>query len=154
VTRSTNLYGGGDLNGSRLVPEAVSAALAGRSPVIRSDGTPKRDFLYVEDAVRAYVALAGALADPAAGARGEAFNAGGDEPHTVREIVELVCRLAGTDVEPDIRGTGTPPGEIQHKYVDSSKLRRTTGWRPEVGLEEGIERTIAWYRTHARALAV
>src|SRR5204863_6277486 len=58
VTRFANLYGGGDLNGSRLVPEAVAAALAGRPPVIRSDGTPQRDFLYVEDAVAAYLAIA------------------------------------------------------------------------------------------------
>ena len=147
VTRSTNVYGGGDLNMSRLVPGAVTAALAGRAPVIRSDGSPKRDFLYVEDAVRAFLAIAGNE-----DARGEAFNVGGDGPHTVREIVELVCRIAGTDVEPDIRGTGTPAAEIRHKYVDSSKLRSTTGWRPQVGLEEGLERTIAWYRAHVPAL--
>jgi CDP-glucose 4,6-dehydratase len=152
VTRSSNVYGGGDLNWSRLVPEAVSAALAGRQPVIRSDGSPKRDFIYVEDAVRAFLALADVLGPEDGGARGEAFNVGGDEPHTVREIVELVCRLAGTDVEPDIRGTGTPAAEIRHKYVDSAKLRRTTGWRPEVPLEDGLERTIAWYRTHVQAL--
>ena len=66
VTRFANLYGGGDLNFSRLVPEAVAAALQGRRPVIRSDGTPERDFLYVEDAAAAYLAIADALADGAA----------------------------------------------------------------------------------------
>ena len=75
MTRFANLYGGGDLNRSRLIPEAVAAALAGRSPVIRSDGSPERDFLYVEDAARAYLAIAGAL-DGGKG-RGEAFNARG-----------------------------------------------------------------------------
>jgi CDP-glucose 4,6-dehydratase len=80
VTRFANLYGGGDFNPSRLVPEAVTAALAGRSPVVRSDGSPERDFLYVEDAVAAYLAIAGALGRASgadgAGAAGEAFNAG------------------------------------------------------------------------------
>jgi CDP-glucose 4,6-dehydratase len=156
VTRFANIYGGGDLNGSRLIPEAVAAALAGRAPVIRSDGSPERDFLYVEDAVAAYLAIAYALDEdgPAAGgARGEAFNAGGDAPHAVREVVELVCRVAGTDVEPDVRGAGTPTGEIDRQWVDSSKLRALTGWRPQVDLEEGLGRTVAWYRAHPEALS-
>ncbi len=147
VTRFANLYGGGDLNRSRLIPEAVTAALAARRPVVRSDGTPERDFLYVEDAVDAYLAIAGLLAE-GAGA-GEAFNAGGDRPHSVREVVDLVCRLAGTGVEPDIRGHGTPAGEISRQYVDSTKLRSLSGWVPATGLEEGLRRTIDWYRRHA-----
>jgi CDP-glucose 4,6-dehydratase len=150
VTRFANIYGGGDRNPSRLIPEAIAAALAGRAPVIRSDGSPERDFLYVEDAAAAYLAIADALdgSDPAHPARGEAFNAGGDTPHSVLDVVALVCRLAGTDVEPDVRGAGTPRGEIDRQFVDSTKLRDTTGWRPEVGLEEGLRRTIAWYREH------
>jgi len=146
VTRFANLYGGGDLNLSRLVPEASLAALAGRAPVIRSDGTLERDFLYVEDAVAAYLAIADLL-DDGRGA-GEAFNAGSDEPHAVLEVVELMCRLAGTDVEPEIRGAGTPPGEITRQWVDSTKLRSLSGWRPKVGLEEGLARTIDWYRRY------
>jgi CDP-glucose 4,6-dehydratase len=146
VTRFANIYGGGDRNPSRLIPEAIAAALAGRAPVIRSDGSPERDFLYVEDAAAAYLAIADAL--DATTARGEAFNAGGDAPHSVLEVVGLVCRLAGTDVEPDVRGHGTPDGEIDRQYVDSTKLRELTGWRPEVDLEEGLRRAIAWYREH------
>jgi CDP-glucose 4,6-dehydratase len=145
TTRFANIYGGGDRNPSRLIPEAIAAALAGRPPVIRSDGTPERDFLHVEDAVTAYLAIAAALPGPAAG---EAFNAGGDEPHPVGEVVRLVCRLAGTDVAPDIRGVGTPDGEIDRQYVDSAKLRALTGWSPQIGLEEGLRRTIDWYRRH------
>lgn len=154
VTRFANLYGGGDLNRSRLIPEAVVAALAGRAPVIRSDGTPERDFLYVEDAVSAYLLLADALdadegaAAGAARARGEAFNAGGGEPHAVRDVVARICRIAGTDVAPDVRGSGTPDGEIDRQWVDPSKLRALTGWEPAVGLDEGLERTVAWYRAH------
>ncbi|MDX6671121.1 MAG: hypothetical protein QOI91_1484 [Solirubrobacteraceae bacterium] len=147
VTRFANLYGGGDLNFSRLVPEAAAAAIQGRRPVIRSDGTPERDFLYVADAARAYLAIADAL-ESGDGAAGEAFNAGGGRPHSVLEVVDLVCRAAGTEVEPDIRGAGTPPGEIDRQYVDATKLRELTGWSPEVELEDGLARTVEWYRAH------
>ncbi|HKG38337.1 MAG TPA: NAD-dependent epimerase/dehydratase family protein [Conexibacter sp.] len=151
VTRFANLYGGGDLNRSRLIPEAIGAALAGRAPVIRSDGSPERDFLYVEDAVDAYLRLADAL--DGEGARGEAFNAGGGQPHAVRDVVARICAIAGTDVEPDVRGSGTPDGEIDRQYVDASKLRTLTGWQPRVDLDDGLRRTIDWYRAHPQALA-
>jgi CDP-glucose 4,6-dehydratase len=150
VTRFANLYGGGDTNRSRLVPEAVAAALAGRAPVIRSDGSPERDFLYVEDAARAYLAIWRALL--AGQGRGEAFNAGGGEPHRVADVVRLICRLAGSGVEPDIRGAGVPHGEIDRQWVDASKLRELTGWEPSVGLEAGLRLTIDWYREHPEAL--
>jgi len=151
VTRFANLYGGGDLNRSRLIPEAVGAALAGRAPVIRSDGSPERDFLYVEDAVEAYLLLADALDGDAV--RGEAFNAGGGQPRAVRDVVARICAIAGTDVEPDVRGTGTPAGEIDRQYVDATKLRALTGWEPQVDLDEGLRRTVEWYRAHPQALA-
>jgi CDP-glucose 4,6-dehydratase len=150
TTRFANLYGGGDRNRSRLVPEAIDAALAGRRPVIRSDGTPERDFLYVDDAVTAYLQIAEALDGD--GARGEAFNAGGGRPHAVRDVVEKICAIAGTDVEPDIRGTRAPAGDIDRQYVDTTKLRELTGWQPQVELEEGLRRTVAWYREHPAAL--
>ncbi|MEK6277323.1 MAG: NAD-dependent epimerase/dehydratase family protein [Actinomycetota bacterium] len=150
VTRFANLYGGGDLNFSRLIPEAVSALLDGRRPVIRSDGTPERDFLYVEDASRAYLAIADALEDAAAG---EAFNAGGEKPHSVAEVLQLLAEVSRTELEPDIRGSGNPEGEIDRQYVDSTKLREATGWRPEVDLRDGLARTIEWYREHPEARA-
>jgi CDP-glucose 4,6-dehydratase len=146
VTRFANLYGGADTNRSRLVPEAVCAALAGRAPVVRSDGSPERDFLYVEDAVRAYLAIWDVLGSE--GARGEAFNAGGGSPHRVGDMVALICRLAGSEVEPDIRGRGVPHAEIDRQWVDSSKLRELTGWEPQLSLEDGLRRTIDWYRDH------
>jgi CDP-glucose 4,6-dehydratase len=149
VTRFANLYGGGDLNRSRLIPEAVCAALQRRAPVLRSDGSPERDFLYVEDAVRAYLAI-WELLGRGTGA-GEAFNAGGGAPHRVGEVVELICRLAGTDVAPEIRGDGTPAGEIDRQWVDSRKLSELTGWRAEVALEDGLRRTIEWYRDNPAA---
>jgi len=148
VTRFANIYGGGDLNFSRLIPETVVAVLDGRPPQIRSDGSPERDFLHVDDAVVAYLAIAGALCD---GAAGEAFNAGGERPHAVREVVETIVSAGGGGIEPDFQGDGNPDGEIDRQFVDSSKLRELTGWRPEVGLEEGLRSTLAWYREHPEA---
>ena len=146
VTRFANLYGGGERNFSRIIPETVTAVLDGRRPVIRSDGSPERDFLYVEDAASAYLAVAEAL--ETAGVGGEAFNAGWGRPHPVREVIDLICELGPNDVEPDYQGTGNPPGEIDRQYLDSTKIRERTGWAPKVDLPEGISRTLEWYAAH------
>lgn len=145
VTRFANVYGGGDLNFTRLVPETAIAIAQRRAPRIRSDGSPKRDFLHVDDAVAAYLAIAAAL--ERARARGEAFNAGGDRPHSVREVVELMTAAAGGEVEPEF-GPAVPEGEIVDQYLDSSKLRELTGWAPAVDLPTGLSRTLEWYRDH------
>jgi CDP-glucose 4,6-dehydratase len=146
VTRLANIYGGGDRNFSRLVPESVTAVLDARRPVIRSDGSPERDFLYVEDAARVYLALAAALPDGRVA--GEAFNAGWGRPHAVRQVVELICELGPNDVEPDYRGTGNPGGEIDRQYLDSTKIRERIGWEPRIDLRDGISRTLEWYGAH------
>lgn len=149
VTRFANIYGGGDLNFSRLIPETAIAVLEGRAPQIRSDGSPERDFLHVDDAVSAYMAIAAALGER--GAAGEAFNAGGERPHSVREVVDLIAALSGSEVEPEYLGDGNPDGEIDRQFVDSSKLRELTGWRPAVGLRDGLSHTLEWYREHPEA---
>jgi CDP-glucose 4,6-dehydratase len=151
VTRFANIYGGGDTNFSRLIPEAVSAALDGRAPVLRSDGSPQRDFLYVEDAASAYLAIADALGRD--DVRGEAFNAGGGSPRAVGDVVGLIARLAGADMGPRVLGEGNPAGEIDRQYVDPTKIREVVGWEPAVGLEDGLRRTIEWYREHPEARA-
>jgi CDP-glucose 4,6-dehydratase len=148
TTRFANVYGGGDRNPSRLIPELVAAALEGRAPRIRSDGTPERDFLYVEDAVAAYLAIADALDrddDGAPTARGEAFNAGGGRPVSVREVVETLGRVAGTPLDAVYDPANTTPGEIARQYVDVAKIERVCGWTPQVDLEEGLRRTLEWY---------
>ncbi|MGI9021387.1 MAG: NAD-dependent epimerase/dehydratase family protein [Solirubrobacterales bacterium] len=149
VTRFANIYGGGDLNFSRLIPELACAVADGRAPVLRSDGSPERDLLYVEDASSAYLAIASNLARD--DVRGEAFNAGGGKPHSVREIVETMTRLSGREIEPEVQGEGNPEGEIDRQWVDSTKLRERCGWTPAVDLEEGLERTLEWYREHPEA---
>jgi CDP-glucose 4,6-dehydratase len=150
VTRFANIYGGGDLNFSRLVPEAIAAVLDGRRPQIRSDGSPQRDFLYVDDAVAAYLAIEHVVGagGPAAG---EAFNAGGERPHSVAEVLEAIAGVAGSGLEPEYHGLGSPAGEIDRQYVDSAKLRALTGWAPQVELDDGLGRTVEWYRQHPQA---
>jgi CDP-glucose 4,6-dehydratase len=150
VTRFANIYGGGDLNFSRLIPEAIVAVLEGRRPIIRSDGSPERDFIHVDDAVAAYLAIEHEVGagGPAAG---EAFNAGGERPHSVAEVLETIGEVSGREVEPEYHGTGNPKGEIDRQYVDSAKLRELTGWRPQVELREGLRRTLEWYRDNPEA---
>ncbi len=161
VTRFANIYGGGDFNASRLIPETINAVLSGRAPVIRSDGSPERDFLYVEDAVRAYLAIAARTASDARVFRrtgklesdthaiGEAFNAGGGKPHRVFEVVNRICELSGTDIEPDVQGAGTPSGEIDRQWVDYSKIEDRLSWGPTVELDDGLRLTLDWYRQYA-----
>jgi CDP-glucose 4,6-dehydratase len=148
VTRFANIYGGGDLNFSRLIPEAIAAVLDGRRPQIRSDGSPERDFLYVGDAISAYFAVEAAAGAGGPGA-GEAFNAGGEQPHTVAEVLETIAEVAGGGLDPEYRGIGNPAGEIDRQFVDSTKLRQLSGWEPAVGLRDGLIRTLDWYRDHS-----
>ena len=155
VTRLANVYGGGDLHRSRLIPEAIGATLHGRAPVLRSDGSPERDFLYVDDAVAAYLAIHEAVLDDRPGARGQAFNASPGRAHRVGDVVQLICRLTGGTVTPEVRGArgdGATRFEIDRQWLDSARLRAMTGWHARIELEEGLRRTITWYREHPRAL--
>jgi CDP-glucose 4,6-dehydratase len=144
VTRCGNLYGGGDLNWNRLVPGTVRSALRGEPPIIRSDGTFVRDYFYVEDAALAYLALAERMAAQPELA-GEAFNFSTERQISARDLALLVLREAGRpDLALDIRASAR--NEIERQYLDASKARRVLGWRPRFDLEEGLRRTIAWYR--------
>jgi CDP-glucose 4,6-dehydratase len=145
VTRLANVYGGGDFNFSRLVPDTVRAILAGERPVVRSDGTPERDFIYVADAVDAYLAVAVGLADDAN--HGLAFNAGAGRPWPVIEIVNTLLEAAGSDLEPLVQGTGTPDGEIDRQYLDSTLIGERLGWSAQWSLSDGLAETIDWYRS-------
>ena len=149
VTRLANVYGGGDLNFSRLVPDAARALAAGDRPVIRSDGTPERDYLYVEDAVDAYLAVAESLERPEH--RGRAWNAGADSPLSVLEVVERLIVASGRDVKPEILGQRNPHDEISRQYLDSNAIRRELGWQPVRSLDEGLRATFAWYERHMSA---
>jgi len=143
VTRCGNFFGGGDLNFNRIVPGTIRSLLHGERPVIRSDGSPRRDYFYIEDGVAAYVALAEHVL--AGGGHGEAYNFSNEQPITVREITDLLVRLVGgTDLEPIVLGNA--PNEIPDQFLSAEKARKELGWAPTHGFETGLRRTIAWYR--------
>jgi CDP-glucose 4,6-dehydratase len=74
---------------------------------------------------------------------------GGERPYAVAEVLQAIVDASGSDLQPEFLGTGNPAGEIDRQYVDSTKLRELTGWRPDVDLRDGLIRTLAWYRDHA-----
>lgn len=144
VTRCGNFYGGGDLNWNRIVPGTVRSVLRGQPPVIRSDGQFVRDYFYVEDGAAANMILAEHLARRPEELRGHAFNFSNEIQVTVSELVERLLAQMGSDLRPDIRNEAT--NEIRHQYLSAEKARRVLGWRPLFTLEEGLGRTIDWYR--------
>lgn len=151
VTRCGNLYGGGDLHWSRLVPGTVRSALRGERPVIRSDGKRVRDYLYVEDAVDGYLRLAASLREDPSLA-GEAFNLSGEAPMTVLEVARRVLKAAGrSDLEPRVLDLPEARYEIPAQRLCARKAREQLGWRPNTGIEEGLRRTVEWYRAWLRA---
>ena len=143
VTRLANVYGPGDVNWARLVPDTAQALVRGERPVIRSDGTPERDFIYVEDAADAYLAVAGSLSDRANW--GRAWNAGSGEPHSALEVVRRLIEISGRDLEPDIQGTGVPHAEIDRQFLDSTAIREELGWAPQWDLDRGLRAAWDWY---------
>ncbi len=145
IARFGNVYGGGDLNWSRIVPETIRAVMRGERPVLRSDGTFIRDYVYVKDVARAYLRMAECMHQP--DVRGEAFNFSGEKPTSVLDIVHAIRRLMGReDIEPDIRNTAR--GEIKDQYLSAAKARERLGWTPEYSLEDGLRETIDWYREY------
>ena len=147
VTRLANVYGGGDINWSRIVPDSARALLDDKAPVIRSDGSPERDYMYVEDAVSAYLAIADSL--DRRELWGRAWNAGTGKPVSVRELVSRLIAASGRQVEPEVQGSGTPHGEIDRQFLDSSAMRDELGWTASWDLDAGLRETYAWYAARA-----
>jgi len=143
ITRCGNFYGGGDLNWDRIVPGAIRSILRGQRPVIRSDGRFIRDYFYVEDGAAAYMLLAEQLYHRPE-LRGVAFNFSNELQVTVLDLVNRILRAMGSHLEPDIRNEAD--NEIRHQYLSAERARRMLRWSPLFTLEEGLSRTVAWYR--------
>jgi CDP-glucose 4,6-dehydratase len=144
VTRCGNLYGGGDLNFSRIVPGTIRSALQNERPLIRSDGTPVRDYLYAEDGAEAFVTLSERMVEDRS-LHGMAFNISNEKPVSVLEIVSSILRLANKQsLEPIVEAVATR--EIQTQYLDATRSKNLLKWHPRFGLDEGLAETIAWYR--------
>lgn len=145
IARCGNIFGGGDLNWSRIVPGTILSCLKDLRPIIRSDGTLVRDYLYVQDATGAYMRLAESLLDRTIA--GEAFNFSPEKAVNVLEIVEVIQQLMSCQhLAPVIENSAS--GEIHSQYLDSSKAKRVLNWRPQFSLTQGLEETIDWYRKY------
>jgi CDP-glucose 4,6-dehydratase len=143
IARCGNVYGGGDLNWSRIVPGTVRALLHGDPPLIRSDGTFVRDYVYVKDVSRAYMELAGHIGEP--GVAGEAFNFSDERPLGVLELVAEIAHLLGReDLTPVVLDYAS--GEIRSQSLSARKARERLGWLARYDLESGLAETIEWYR--------
>ena len=142
VTRCGNIYGPGDFNFTRIIPDAIRCLLWNKPIIIRSDGKFIRDYIYIDDIVNGYILLAEKLRKLKLG--GEAFNFGDENPITVVSLIKMLCRLA--KIKPDYKILNQAQYEIRRQYLSSQKARTTLGWKPKYGLEDGLRRTFEWYR--------
>ncbi len=146
VTRFANIYGPGDVNLSRIIPGTIVSVLRDEPPIIRSDGTPLRDFVYIDDVTQAYLSLAERIDD----ARGEAFNFGSGRPVQILDLAQRIIRLAGKEgrLSPRVTLQSKIEREIDSQYLSSEKAARRLNWNAEVTLDDGLRQTIEWYRAH------
>jgi CDP-glucose 4,6-dehydratase len=147
VTRSANIYGPGDVNLSRVIPGTIVSVLRGERPIIRSDGTPIREFIYVDDVVDGPPPPP----PPPDATKGEQFNFGSDEPVQILDLVNRIIEAAGLsgELEPDILLTTKIEREIDAQYLSGEKMRVKLGWSPKTSLDAGLERTFTWYRDNS-----
>lgn len=145
VTRCGNIYGPGDLNFSRLVPDALRRVSQNKTLIIRSDGKFTRDYIYVDDIVSAYLLLASKMKEPSI--RGEAFNFSNESPLSVLALLKKLYRCANVK-KPDYKITNQAKYEIKHQYLCAAKARRLLKWRPRYNLDDGLRKTIKWYRDY------
>ncbi|MEC1621897.1 GDP-mannose 4,6-dehydratase [Bacillus mojavensis] len=141
ITRCGNLYGGGDLNFNRIIPQTIQLVLNGEAPEIRSDGTFVRDYFYIEDAVQAYLLLAEKMEEH--NLAGEAFNFSNEIQLPVLELVEKILKKMNSNLKPKVLNQGS--NEIKHQYLSAEKARKLLNWTPAYTIDEGLEKTIAWY---------
>lgn len=142
ITRCGNFFGPGDLNTSRLFPSTINALLENKAPIIRSDGLYIRDYIYVGDGAGAYRRLAAQMLSQKLA--GEAFNFSYSLRLSVLDVVKTIGQVMGVDINPVIKNEAR--NEIPVQTLDSSKAKERLGWEPAFGFEEGVKRTVNWYR--------
>lgn len=143
ITRCGNFYGGGDLNWNRVVPGTIRSVLRGDRPIIRSDGNYVRDYFYVEDGSAAYMLLAERLLDGKV-KRGSAYNFSNETQICVLDLVNAILRKMESTLEPKILNQASK--EIRHQFLSAERARKELNWQPIYSLDQGLEKTIQWYR--------
>lgn len=142
ITRCGNFYGGGDLNFNRIVPGTIRSVLHDEEPVLRSDGSMIRDYFYIEDAAHAYMMLAEKMDDERI--HGHAFNFSNENQISVLDLTTKILAHLGSNLQPKVLATATH--EIPHQYLSAAKAKTMLSWQPRYSLDEGLKKTIAWYR--------
>jgi len=149
ITRCGNVYGGGDHNLSRIIPGTICSILKRKRPIIRSDGTFLRDYIYIKDIVSAYIALAEKMNNKKI--IGQAFNFGYNKPKSVLEVVKIILKLSNVkDLPPLI--LDEVKHEIKHQYLDSTKAYKLLKWKPQCGFINGLKQTIEWYKKNINGI--
>lgn len=147
IPRFVNIYGPGDFNFSRLIPKVIRSILNGEKPKVWDIGSV-RDFLYIDDAIKAYLMLAQKKLDNRRRVR--VFNFGTGKPINIHDLVLKIIKLMNENIKVK---TEKPPEERTHEikkqFVSISKAKRELGWYPQVSLEEGLSRTIKWYEQNS-----
>ena len=147
VTRNANTYGGGDLNFCRIIPDAITCILKGKELLIRSDGTPERDYMFIEDAVTGYITLAEQIDREEV--KGQAFNFGTAQRVSVIELFKKIAQICGRpDFKPKILGEAK--NEIDCQYLSIDKAKRILNWTPKYNLDEGLRKTVDWYSQYLK----
>ena len=146
ITRNANTYGPADMNFSRIIPDVITRLIKVEEPVIRSDGTPERDYIFIEDAVTAYITLAENLHRKEV--VGKAFNFGTGKPISVLELYGKIIKLMGSKAKPKILGEAK--NEIDRQYLDSSKAKKILKWETKYSIDAGLNKTIEWYENHLK----
>ena len=143
ITRCGNFYGGGDLNWNRVVPGTIRSIIRGQRPIIRSDGKYVRDYFYIEDGAAAYMLLAERLFEDSE-LGGEAFNFSNEAQISVLDLVNSILAKMESKLKPEIQNQVS--NEIRHQFLSAERARTELKWSPMFTLDEGLEKTIAWYR--------
>lgn len=140
IIRSGNIFGPGDLNKSRIIPGSILRILNGERPVIyQGVGSYKREFMYIDDVVNAYMFVQDR------GLKGEAYNIGGAGFLNIFDTVKIVIEEMGVDIEPQILEKDFI--EIKEQYLDPTKLQNL-GWECKFEIRKGIEAAIPWYKEY------
>lgn len=145
ISRCGNFFGGGDLNFSRIVPGTIKDAYQGKNPIIRSDGSYIRDYIYVKDAVSSYETLAEKTEEK--NFHGEPFNFSNETQLTVLQMTEKILeKMNKKDLKPIIKNEAN--AEIKNQHLSAKKAREVLGWKSEWGIDNGLDETIKWYTNY------
>jgi len=143
ITRCGNIYGPGDFNFSRLIPDAFRCILSGKTLKVRSDGKFVRDYVYVNDIVSGYIRIAELLSRRKLS--GEAFNLSDEKPITVVKLLQEISKINRCGNALKYKIMNTAKYEIRKQYLSAAKARRVLGWKPGYSLKEGLKQTAFWY---------